>query len=221
MKRIPEPELMEDPEQVLAYARADFEKPHSLFVRLLGERCPLPRGAGAVLDMGCGAGDITFRVARALDGSNIDAIDGSAVMLNYAKESLENELELHGRIHFIHGRIEDYVPGKIYDLVMSNSLLHHIPDPAVFWRALKRFSASGTRVFVMDLMRPGTAEEARRIVEAHSPDEPDILKRDFYHSLLAAYEPGEVKLQLESAGLGELEIGQVSDRHLIVWGRRD
>jgi ubiquinone/menaquinone biosynthesis C-methylase UbiE len=221
MKRTPEPELMEDPEQVLAYGRADFAEPHSRFVRLLGERCPLPRGVNAVLDMGCGAGDITFRAARAFAGSNIDAIDGSEPMLNYAKEALENEHELHGRIHFIHGRIEDYTPDKIYDLIISNSLLHHIPDPAVFWRAVKRLSAAGTRVFVMDLMRPGTAEEARRLVETYSPDEPDILKRDFYHSLLAAYELGEVKLQLESAGLGDLEIGQVSDRHLIVCGRRD
>jgi hypothetical protein len=73
----------------------------------------------------------------------------------------------------------------------------------------------------MDLIRPGTAGEARRLVETYSPDEPDILKRDFYNSLLAAFEIDEVKQQLKEAGLGGLKVSRVSDRHLIVYGIRD
>jgi hypothetical protein len=67
-------------------------------------------------------------------------------------------------------------------------------------------------------MRPGTAEEARRLVENYSPNEPDILKRDFYNSLLASFEVAEVKLQLEEAGLGVFSVAQASDRHLTVCG---
>lgn len=221
MKRIPEPELMDDSEHALAYGRADFEEPHSNFIKLLKQHYNLPHGINTVLDMGCGTGDITFRVGRAFPDSVIDAVDGSAAMLFYANEELIKKPEFEGRIHFLPCRIQEFTPDKSYDLIVSNSLLHHIPDPADFWRAVKRLSTAGTRVFIMDLIRPGTAEEARRLVETYSPDEPEILKRDFYNSLLAAFEAGEVKRQLEEAGLGGFEVARASDRHLIVYGVRD
>jgi len=221
MNRIPEPELMEDPEQVFSYGRANFEEPHSSFVRMLKGCFPSPYGINAVLDMGCGTGDITFRIGRAFSGLVIDAIDGSAAMLFYANEGLIRKPEFEGRIHFLHGKIQEFTPDKSYGLIVSNSLLHHIADPADFWSAVNRLSAAGTRVFIMDLIRPGTAGEARRLVETYSPDEPDILKRDFYNSLLAAFEIDEVKQQLKEAGLGGLKVTRVSDRHLIVYGIRD
>lgn len=37
MERIPEPELMDDPDQALAHAMADFSEPDSQFMRLLVE----------------------------------------------------------------------------------------------------------------------------------------------------------------------------------------
>ena len=40
MKRIPEPELMLRPEQVIAYAEADFEWPHSNFIRMIHNKFP-------------------------------------------------------------------------------------------------------------------------------------------------------------------------------------
>ncbi len=220
MRRIPEPELMDDPEQALAYCRADFEEPHSNFIKLLEGYCSFQGRIGTVLDMGCGTGDITFRVGRALAGSVIDAVDGSAAMLRHANLGLEKHPECRGRIRFLQARIQEFTPDKLYDLIVSNSLLHHIHDPADFWDSVKRLSAAGTMVFIMDLMRPGTAYEARRLVETYSPDEPDILKRDFYNSLLAAFEIDEVKKHLKEAGLGCLKVRRAGDRHLIVYGVR-
>jgi hypothetical protein len=52
----------------------------------------------------------------------------------------------------------------------------------------------------------------------YSGDEAEILKRDFYNSLLAAYRPDEVRGQLSEAGLDFLEVDVVSDRHFVVWG---
>lgn len=218
MKRIPESELMEDPEQAIAYGRADFEEPHSNFIRLLFSHFPQAGDKRTILDLGCGTGDITFRVARAFPEAAVDALDGSRAMLGYARDELA---KMHGfgeRIRFIHGKLQDFLPAKSYDLVVSNSLLHHMPDPALFWQAVKRLSGHGTRVFIMDLSRPGSHEEARSLVETHSHNEPDILKRDFYNSLLAAFEVDEVRQQLDEAGLGCLQVEQASDRHLIVCG---
>lgn len=218
MKRIPEPELMEDPEQAVAYGEADFVEPHSNFIRLLLTHFPPEGNVRTVLDLGCGTGDVTFRAAMAFPEAAVDALDGSGAMLGYARDELAKMPGFGERIHFIHGKLQDFLPAKSYDLVVSNSLLHHMPDPALFWQAVKRLSGPGTGIFIMDLSRPGSPEEARRLVETHSPNEPVILKRDFYNSLLAAFEIDEVRRQLDEAGLGCLQVEQASDRHLIVYG---
>ena len=65
MKRVPEPELMEGREQARAYARADFEEPHSRFLSLLQDTFPAGNVGPWVADLGCGTADIGIRVARA------------------------------------------------------------------------------------------------------------------------------------------------------------
>lgn len=219
MKRTPEPELMIDPEQVLAYARADFEEPHSNFIILLNRCCLNLDQRKSVLDMGCGAGDITFRIAKALPGAVIDAVDGSGAMIDFAKKALGESTGADKRARFFHGTIQDFKGERTYDLVVSNSLLHHLEEPEVFWEAVKRLSSEGTYIFVMDLLRPRDVNEAKSLVELYSPHEPEILKRDFYNSLLAAFEIKEIEEQLQNAGLDSLKAEGVSDRHFIVYGQ--
>jgi len=218
MKRRPEPELMTEAEQVAAYGNADFEEPHSHFVNLLLEYMPRGKDVVRALDLGCGAGDITFRIAAAFPDAPVDAVDGSAEMLKFASGLLERKPGLSGRVRFIRSMIGDFEPGGEYGLVVSNSLLHHLPDPAVFWDAAKRVSSPGTFLFVMDLHRPGSEDEARRLTELYASTEPEVLQRDFYNSLLAAFDAGEVRAQLESSGLSHLQTELVSDRHFIVYG---
>jgi hypothetical protein len=56
------------------------------------------------------------------------------------------------------------------------------------------------------------------MVDRYAHNEPEVLRTDFYNSLLAAYRPPEIREQLREAELGHLEIEVVSDRHLLVWG---
>ena len=73
---------------------------------------------------------------------------------------------------------------------------------------------------MIDLIRPDSEEEARLIVEKYSGGEPEILKNDFFHSLLAAFTAGEVRNHLSEAGLLEqLRVRVVSDRHFAVSGK--
>ncbi|MCG6936128.1 MAG: class I SAM-dependent methyltransferase, partial [Proteobacteria bacterium] len=65
MKRVPEPELMDEDAQARAYASANFEAPHSQFIELFRETFPDLSPAGMVLDLGCGPADITLRFAQA------------------------------------------------------------------------------------------------------------------------------------------------------------
>ena len=216
MKRIPEPQLMLEPEQVSAYAEADFEEPHSNFINLLKEYCPKVNEARLVLDLGCGPGDVTFKFANAFPEATIDAVDGSKEMLEFAQNILRDMPELHGRINYIHSMIHDYKSTREYDLIYSNSLLHHLPDPMVLWNEIKKLAIPKTNIFIMDLIRPDTLEEAQKLKDLYVRNEPEILQRDFYNSLLAAFEIEEVKEQLREASLNHIEVEQISDRHLIV-----
>ncbi|HEY9148868.1 MAG TPA: class I SAM-dependent methyltransferase [Gammaproteobacteria bacterium] len=220
MERIPEPELMDDLEQARAYARADFEAPHSRFIELFREHFPEEVVDGVVLDIGCGTGDITKRFAHAYPDCRIHAVDGAEQMLVFARQTVESE-RLQQRVRLFQCMFPtDSLAGEHYDAVICNSLLHHLAEPQVLWEAIKQFAREGAAVFVMDLMRCETIEQAAAMVCDYSADEPEVLQRDFYNSLLAAFTPAEVEAQLAEAGLSHLKVEVVSDRHLIVSGRR-
>jgi len=219
MQRRPEPELMTEQDQALAYAQADFEGPNSQFVRLFGERFP-EFSSGYVLDLGCGPGDITLRLARSYPQAVVHGLDGSPAMLAHAADALLAAPQLHGRVEFIEDVLPSArLPRQHYDAVLSNSLLHHLHDPAVLWDTIKGCARPGAAVLVMDLFRPVSEARAHEIVETYSGSEPEMLKKDFYNSLLAAFTVDEVREQLDHAFLRGLRVETVSDRHLLVWGR--
>lgn len=215
MDRILEPEIMDDEQQAIAYAGADFSSSNQMFVDGLIDA--YGSKLGTVLDIGCGPGDIAIRLARAKPSLYVVAVDGSEVMARLANEAVERA-DLLRRVRIVEGRI----PGLQFrrggfDAIVSKDLLHHLPDPAVLWREVQHLARSGVAVYVMDLYRPETPEAAKEIVEAVSGGEPKVLKQDFYNSLLAAFTPDEVREQLREAGLG-LEVEVVSERHMRIKG---
>lgn len=216
MERQLEPELMEDAEQVKAYAEADFEIPHSQFVERLKTVVKRPDFSGVALDLGCGPGDISRRFAKAYPDSQVHAVDGSKPMIRFG-ETLMTPL-LQNRIHFIVGRLPVVTfPQPAYEIIFSNSLLHHLPDPFVLWQCIKKYSKPGTCVVIMDLLRPDSIESAQNMVNSYAGNEPLILQQDFYNSLLAAFSIDEITQQLVHAGL-TLNIEQISDRHVFISG---
>ncbi len=218
MQRVPELELMSDIEQARAYAAADFEVPHSRVVASLVEEFQHPEITGMILDLGCGPGDVTFRIADRFLQATIFAVDGSAAMIALAEQRRIREGK--GQITFIEGFIPQVeIPRVGYDLILSTSFLHHLPDPLILWNTIREHASSGTQIFVYDLLRPSSREEAADLVERYSGNEPEVLKQDFYNSLLAAFTPEEVEQQLVAAGLPALSVKVISDRHLIVFGQ--
>jgi ubiquinone/menaquinone biosynthesis C-methylase UbiE len=220
MERIPEPQLMDDFEQARAYALADFEEPHSQFIALFREHFPEEAMEGVALDLGCGPGDITRRFAEAFPACRIHAIDGAESMLMFARQMIDFGM-LHERVRLFKRLLPvESLPKAQYDAVICNSLLHHLEDPMVLWQTVSQFAKPGAAVFVMDLMRPESREQAESMRRRYAAKEPEILQQDFFNSLLAAYTPEEVGAQLQEAGLAQLKVEAVSDRHLIICGRR-
>jgi SAM-dependent methyltransferase len=219
MHRIPEPELMNDPVQAHAYAHADFAEPHQRFVELFKESFPGLNVSGRVLDLGCGPADVAIRFARAFPECTIEGVDGAESMLHHGAYFV-GRAGLKQRIRLIHARLPQApLPARAYDVIISNSLLHHLHEPAVLWQAIESHAKPGAAVFVMDLLRPHSRAQAQALVDQHAAGEPEILRRDFFNSLLAAFRVDEVRAQLRDCDLAELAVQAVSDRHLIVHGR--
>lgn len=210
---------MDEAAQALAYAEADFSAPHSAFVEEFARRFPGEPVEGLVIDLGCGPADVTVRFARAHPHCALLGVDGAQAMLAHARRRVRAEA-LEGRIGLVHGYLPECLPAlERARTLISNSLLHHLREAATLWQAVATLGLPGARVLVMDLLRPDSPAQAEALVRTYAAGEPEVLRRDFHRSLLAAYRVEEVRAQVGQAGLGGLAVEAVSDRHLLVWGR--
>lgn len=220
MERVPEPELMDEVEQARAYAEADFAAPHDRFVSLFGESFRgLTLDQARVIDLGCGPADVTIRFSRAYPKCSITGLDAGPNMLILAEQAVRRA-GLSSRIELVQGRLPGFMPRRnAYDAVISNSLLHHLGDPMTLWQTIRHCAKPGAPVFIMDLLRPANLETLDNLVNEYTRDEPEVLRQDFRNSLKAGYRSGEVEMQAEAAGLPEVSVRVVSDRHWIASGR--
>ncbi len=218
MERQPEPELMDLESEAAAYADADFAEVNAAFVERLLELIGHHDHPVAV-DLGTGPGDIPLRIAAGRGGWRILAVDASWAMLQRAREASRNATAAEA-VHFIQADVKRLpVTSRSCDIVFSNSILHHVSGTAAFWAEVRRIARRGTWVLVRDLVRPGSRDEARQLVDRYAGGESPLLQEEFYRSFLAAYTPEEVREQIAQAGLVGLGVELVTDRHLDVVGR--
>jgi SAM-dependent methyltransferase len=233
MQRLPEPELMDDALQAHAYAAADFSATDQALVDTVLERLAAvsPQAPGQperMVDLGCGPGNISFRLAQACPNATVLGLDGAAAMLELADQRRQNDPGPWTGLRFqlaclplAPGAIEN-LPGAWrppFTTLVSNSLLHHLHDPQVLWRSLLQLGAPGALVVVRDLRRPSDQQTLEALVERHAAGAPAVLRRDYALSLRAAFRADEVADQLLAAGLQELTVRELGDRHLEVVGR--
>jgi trans-aconitate methyltransferase len=220
MKRIVEPELMSEEEQAKAYAKADFEAAHSFYSTLFEEKFPRRPKRAFVLDLGCGPCDVTIRFAKANPGYTFHAVDGSGRCSSMGSAPLTASADwcvASGSL-----RVSFRARRFLADTTMSffpAAFLHHLHDPQVLWQTVRNYGRRGTIVFVPDLRRPTSRVRARAMTQQYSGTEPEVLKRDFFNSLMAAFTPAEIRKQLKKGGLSGLAVETISDRHLLVLGR--
>ncbi|MEM7401947.1 MAG: class I SAM-dependent methyltransferase [Pseudomonadota bacterium] len=222
MDRILEPELMNDPEQVQAYSHADFGEAHQSIIENFAKIFPTIFSESGqsvnVLDLGCGSGDVTVRFAQRYTECHIDAIDGAAEMLKQA-EKLISMHALSQRITLHLQQLPNCtIEKKMYQTIFSNSLLHHLYEPQHLWSTIKQYASADTAIYICDLFRPNSVQQAQQIVDQYANKEPEILRTDFFNSLLAAFTPNEVRNQLSIAEIKGLNIDIVSDRHMLIYG---
>lgn len=237
MERQLEPELMDDPLQAAAYAAADFSATDQALVERIAARFgPGPGGDGQgigkrIVDLGCGPGNISFRLAERFPGAAVLGLDGAAAMVAIADSRLEAEAERWRRLRFEPVALPLADPAVLgagnaafappYTAVVSNSLLHHLHDPQVLWQAVRQLAAPGAAIHIHDLRRPASEAALQALVARYAADAPPVLRRDYANSLHAAFSRQEIESQLAAAGLSALLVRELEDRYLEISGRLD
>ena len=210
MKRILEPEVMDTREEAEAYDTMDHSTVNTAFVERVVE---LGAREGHFLDIGTGTAQIPIFLAQRCLKVRITGIDLSINMLTIGEQHVA-EAGLVDRITLecVDAKALPY-PDQSFDGVISNSIIHHLPDPMAAFREISRVIRPDGLIFIRDLMRPDTPEAAQALVNRYAADDTSYQKKLFYDSFLAALTIPEIEAMLAETSLTDAIVVQSSDRH--------
>ncbi len=210
IERILEPEVMDTAEEAADYDAMDHSQPNAAFVGRLQEL-----GArGEMLDIGTGPGHIPLAVCDAIQDARVTGIDLAEHMPAYATRKLGDSPHRE-RVRFERADAKGLnFADHSFDVVFSNTILHHIPDPLPFLREARRVLKPGGVLLIRDLYRPESEEQAVALVREHASEESAYNQELFRASLCAALTPDELRAVADRAGLADAEVVIDSDRHM-------
>ncbi|MDM9380056.1 class I SAM-dependent methyltransferase [Chlorogloeopsis sp. ULAP01] len=211
MERVLEPEVMDCLEEAIEYDEMDFTEVNTAFAEEAIALAPLENAL--VLDAGTGTGRIPILMGQMRSQWQIIAIDLAKSMLEIASHHIE-QARLQSQIHLelVDAKHLPYADGQ-FDLVMSNSLIHHLPDPLSFFSEIKRVLKPNGGIFLRDLFRPADEARMNALVDSVGREYNENQKKLFRDSLKAALTLDEVKQLISLVDLQGVEVYQSSDRH--------
>jgi ubiquinone/menaquinone biosynthesis C-methylase UbiE len=212
LDRVLETEAMDTPEAAIGYDAMDHSGVNRKFVEdLLAEREGI-RG-GVVLDVGTGPGRIALLLAEADPECRVVGLDMAWHMIRLARE-LAAAQGVADRVVFEQGDAKrlPFEDGR-FDVVMSNSIIHHIPEPGFVVAEMKRVLKPGGLLFCRDLARPGDRAELDRLVATYAGTEAAEAQAMFAASLHAALTVPEFARLTQAGGAACGAVEMSSDRH--------
>lgn len=219
LPRVLEPEAMDTPDEARDYDRMDHDGVNARFVADF-LRTHGPCRGGEVLDVGTGPGRIPVALCRADPKARVLGVDLAEAMLARAVENVW-EAGLSGRVRIVAGDAKQLdLAGGGFEAVISNTIVHHIPEPAPALGEMVRLVAPGGTLMVRDLYRPDDLDTLAHLVDTYAGSEPPAARRLFEASLHAALTPDEVRSLVRALGLPGEGVTMTSDRHWTwVWRR--
>ena len=221
LPRTLEPEVMDTEEEARDYDAMDHAEVNRRFV---AEFLDVWRGEGGqpeaapILDVGAGTAQIPIVLANEYENCRITAIDLAAEMLRVARRNVEQAgLGERVNLELVDAKRMPYEDGS-FEAVISNSIVHHIPEPRDVLREMVRVLKPGGVLFVRDLLRPESEEMVERLVATYAGDENAHQQQLFRQSLHAALTVAEVRELLAEIGLPGEWVRATSDRHWTVCG---
>lgn len=210
LPRVPEPTFLTPADEASEYLGMDHSEVNRRFVDELLTGPVGPR----VIDLGCGPALIPIELCGRDRSYEVMAVDGTVEMLELAKVEIDmagllDRISLH---HADATSMDDF-EDAMADTVISNSLIHHLDEPANGLATAVRLVKPGGRLFVRDLYRPDSADTVEQLVQQYAGEENDHAQQLFRQSLHASLTLSEIRHLAGGLGISEQHVQMSSDRH--------
>ncbi|HKV49411.1 MAG TPA: methyltransferase domain-containing protein [Candidatus Acidoferrales bacterium] len=217
LARVPEAETMDDSGEVEAYASAAAQAHLDAIDDTFVAHAQLllkGRERGRVLDIGTGPGQIVIKLGYRLTRWKFVGIDRSATMIEKAMESLATAGELAGRVEFrvADGNALDF-PDKSFEMVVCNSVLHHIPDPQRLFAEIARVVKPGGAILLRDLRRPSRPGYGLHVWK-HGKHYSKEMRQLFVASVQSAYTEEELQKMVTASPLRDVHVFRHGKSHI-------
>jgi len=210
LPRVLEPEVMDSTEEARDYDAMDHSAVNRLFV---ADFLSFWNRRGPVLDVGTGTAQIPIELCRQAPHAHVVAIDLADHMLAASSENVRRAgLADRVRLERCDAKQLPYADGS-FGAIISNSIVHHIPEPARVLAEMVRVAEAGAVLFVRDLLRPKDEATVRQLVSTYAGEANAHQQQMFADSLRAALTLGEVRALVAALGFDGDSIQQTSDRH--------
>ena len=219
LTRVLETEVTETNDEAALYDEMDHEGVNRQFVDDLIAACEfdsfLEEGAIEVLDIGTGTARIPIELCdQTEDQVRVYAVDMSIPMLDIARMNVEfSGYQERIQLDRMDAKGLEMTEGGRFAVVMSNTVIHHLPDPRLCLAEALRLVAPGGRLFFRDLVRPLSIEAVDQLVDRHAAGEPELARQMLHDSLRAALDLDEIRAMITELGFDAQTVQLTSDRH--------
>lgn len=210
LPRILEPEVMDTLEDAIDYDSMDFTEVNNEFADRAVEILP---PEGIILDLGTGTARIPILIAERNPRLYIIATDLSKNMLEVGKINLEKSKFKNNIVLALVDAKNLPYPDNYFDGVISNSLIHHIPDPLQVFIEINRVAKPNAAIFLKDLIRPENEFQLNEILNKYASDCNEHQRKLYRDSLFASLTIQEVETLAKQSKLINFKVYMSSDRH--------
>ncbi len=213
--RVLEPEAMESADDARDYDAMDHSVVNRAFVEEFLAAVAARHGSpvGTVLDLGTGTAQIPIELCRATEAGHVLAIDVAESMLEWAKTNVARAgFADRVSLALVDAKLLPYADGS-FSAVMSNSIVHHIPEPGDVLAEAVRVTEPGGILFVRDLARPADEAQVNHLVATYAGQCNEHQRQLFDDSLRAALSIEEMRALVVNLGFDTATVAATSDRH--------